>query len=165
MGEEVSTFLRGYGFEEPGDSLLDLLEAARVCLSQECRELGERLLDRVQVWTVGRQIEQLRGSVRISVYEAFSVSPPIGQVTVSGEWPTRQARMLADPCSLVRSRATVPPSRPGIPSGIARRRGQIRRLRRDRSHAQPPLGGEHGEDPQFDRAEHDAMLRPREALF
>jgi hypothetical protein len=49
--------------------------------------------------------------------------------------------------------------------GIAHRRGQIRRLRRDRSHAQPPLGGEHGEDPQFDRAEHDAMLRPREALF
>ena len=45
--------------------------------------------------------------------------------------------------------------------GIARRPGQIRRLRRDRSHAQPPLGGEHGEDPQFDRAEHDAMLRPR----
>ena len=49
--------------------------------------------------------------------------------------------------------------------GIARRRGHIRRLRRDRSHAQPPPGGEHGEDPQFDRAEHDAMLRPREALF
>ncbi len=39
------------------------------------------------------------GSVRISVCEAFSVSPPIGQVTVSRERPPRQARILADPCS------------------------------------------------------------------
>jgi len=62
MGEEVSTFLRGYGFEEPGDGGLDLLEATGVCLSQECLELGERLLDRVQVGTVGRQIEQLGAS-------------------------------------------------------------------------------------------------------
>ena len=59
MGEEVSAFLWGYGFEEPGNGLLDLLEAAGICLSQECLELGERLLDRVQVGTVGRQIEQL----------------------------------------------------------------------------------------------------------
>jgi hypothetical protein len=44
------------------------------------------------------------GSVRISVCEAFSVSPPIGQVTVSRERPPRQARILADPCSLVRSK-------------------------------------------------------------
>ena len=36
--------------------------------------------------------------------------------------------------------------------------------RRDRSHAQPPLGGEHGEDPQFDRPEHDAMLMANEGL-
>jgi hypothetical protein len=54
-------------------------------------------------------------------------------------------------------------------TGIARKFGQIRRLRRDRSRAQPPLGagpepraapawGEHGEDPQFDRAKHEAML-------
>jgi hypothetical protein len=46
-------------------------------------------------------------------------------------------------------------------TGIARKPGQIRRPRRDRSHAQPPLGGEHGEDPQFDRAEHNAKLRHR----
>ena len=32
---------------------------------------------------------------------------------------------------------------------------------RDWSNAQPALGGEHGEDPQFDRAEHDATLRQR----
>ena len=59
MSEEVSTFLRGYDFEEPCDGGLDLLEVTGVCLSQECLEFGERLLDRVQVWTVGRQIEQL----------------------------------------------------------------------------------------------------------
>jgi hypothetical protein len=59
MDKEVSTFLWGYGFEEPGDSDLDLLEATGVCLSQECLELGERLFDRVQVGTVRRQIEQL----------------------------------------------------------------------------------------------------------
>ena len=59
MGKEVSAFLWGYGFEEPGAGGLDLLEATGVCLSQECLELGERLLDRVQVGTVGRQIEQL----------------------------------------------------------------------------------------------------------
>ena len=59
MGEEVPTFLRGYDFEEPCDGGLDLLEVTGVCLSQECLEFGERLLDRVQVGTVGRQIEQL----------------------------------------------------------------------------------------------------------
>lgn len=59
MGEEVPTFLWGYGFEEPCDGGLDLLEATGVCLSQECFELGKRLLDRVQIGTVGRQIEQL----------------------------------------------------------------------------------------------------------
>jgi len=59
MGEEVSTVLRGYGFEEPGDGLLDLLEVPCVCLSQECLELGKCLIDRVQVGTVGWQMEQL----------------------------------------------------------------------------------------------------------
>ena len=59
MGEEVLTFLWRYGLEEPGDGLLNLLEAPRVCLAQECLELGKRLLDGVQVGTVGRQIEQL----------------------------------------------------------------------------------------------------------
>jgi hypothetical protein len=39
--------------------------------------------------------------------------------------------------------------------GVAAGPCQIRRLRRDRSHAQPPLGGEHGEDPRF------ATARPR----
>ena len=30
--------------------------------------------------------------------------------------------------------------------------------RRDRSHAQSPLGGKHGEDPPFDRSEHEHTL-------
>src|ERR1700739_3021911 len=59
MDKEASTFLWGYGFEEPGDCDLDLLEATGICLSQERLELGERLFDRVQVGTVRRQIEQL----------------------------------------------------------------------------------------------------------
>lgn len=58
MGEEVPTLLWGYGFEEPCDGGLDLLEATGVCLAQECLELGERLLDRVQVGTVGWQVKQ-----------------------------------------------------------------------------------------------------------
>jgi hypothetical protein len=60
-------------------------------------------------------------------------------------------------------KAPVPSSRPGISSAVAPQPGQIRRLRRDRSHAQPPLGGKHGEDPQFDRAERGAILWPGEA--
>ena len=51
--------MQGDGFEEAGDGGLDLLEAAGVGLSQQRLELGERLFDRVQVRTVGRQIEQL----------------------------------------------------------------------------------------------------------
>src|ERR1700722_2822415 len=59
MGEEVSTFLWGYGFEKPRDGGLDLIETPGVLVSREGVELGERLLDRVQVGTVRRQIEQL----------------------------------------------------------------------------------------------------------
>ena len=59
MSEEVSTVVRGDGFEKPGDGSLDLLEAARVRLAQQRLELGERLFDRVQVGTIGRQMEQL----------------------------------------------------------------------------------------------------------
>ena len=77
MSEEVSTFLRGYDFEEPCDGGLDLLEVTGVCLSQECLEFGERLLDRVQVWTVGRQIEQL-GACRPD-------RSPYGRVLVAAE--------------------------------------------------------------------------------
>ena len=44
--------------------------------------------------------------------------------------------------------------------GAAGRPCQIRCLRRDRSHAQPPLGGRAWRAPRFVTAEHGAMLRP-----
>jgi hypothetical protein len=50
--------------------------------------------------------------------------------------------------------------RPDLPSPRQARASRVKSaaLRRDRSHAQPPLGGEHGEDPRFDAAEHAATL-------
>jgi hypothetical protein len=66
MGEEISTLVWGYGFEELSDGVLDLLEVAGVCLSQECLELGECLLDGAQVGTVGRQIDSLALAARIA---------------------------------------------------------------------------------------------------
>lgn len=62
MSEEVTAFVRCDGAEQLRDSGLDLVEAARICLPQECFELGECLFDRVQVGTIGRQIEQLGAS-------------------------------------------------------------------------------------------------------
>jgi hypothetical protein len=49
-------------------------------------------------------------------------------------------------------KAPVPSSRPAIVPAAACGPCQIRRSRRDRSHAQPPLGGEHSEDPRFGTA-------------
>ena len=66
--------------------------------------------------------------------------------------------MLANRCSLVRSKHLF--LRPDLPSPRQARASRVKSAaqRRDRSHAQPPLGGEHGEDPRFDAAEHDASL-------
>ena len=60
--------------------------------------------------------------------------------------------------SLVRSKHLF--LRPDLPSLRQARASRVKSAaqRRDRSHAQPPLGGEHGEDPRFDAAEHDASL-------
>jgi hypothetical protein len=58
-------------------------------------------------------------------------------------------------------KAPVPPSRPAIRKADARRRGQIRRLGGGTTATRNPLAGEHGEDPQFDAAEHAARLRQR----
>src|SRR5271165_6920294 len=73
--------------------------------------------------------------------------------------------MRAGRCFLVRSRCLF--LRPDLPlPGQPRARPvKFDAQRRDRSHAQPPLGGEHGEDPQFDRAEHGATLRQRRDLL
>jgi len=61
-------------------------------------------------------------------------------------------------------RAPVPSSRPAFSQAVARKHCQIRRFfsggtGATRSRPLSSLGGEHGEDPQFDRAEHDAILR------
>ena len=102
------------------------------------------------------------GSVRISVCEAFEVKSRLaltGQVIVSGEWPGRQARNAGQSMFLGSIMASVPSSRPAIASASRACQVKFAAERRDRSHAQPPLRGEHGEDPQFDRAEHGARLR------
>ena len=45
---------------------------------------------------------------------------------------------------------------------IARKRGQIRRLDGGTGATRSPAWGEHGEDPQFDAAEHGARLSAKE---
>ena len=49
-------------------------------------------------------------------------------------------------------KAPVPPSRPAIVPASARGPCPIRRLRREWSRAQPPLGGEHGKEPRLSLA-------------
>ncbi len=73
--------------------------------------------------------------------EAFAVSPTIGWTTVSGAWLARQVWGACLSMFLGSIKVPVPPSRPALSSAVARRPGQIRRLRRDRSHAQPPAWG------------------------
>ena len=57
--EVVLTFLRVDDFEDLADGVADGLYGARGGLAQEALELGEELLDRVQVWRVFRQEDQL----------------------------------------------------------------------------------------------------------
>src|SRR5208282_491200 len=68
--------------------------------------------------------------------------------------------MLADPCSLVRSKRLF--LRPDLPLYRQSRAGPVK-FAAQRAGPEPraaPAWGEHGEDPQFDWAEHGAMLRP-----
>ena len=100
------------------------------------------------------------GSVRISVCEA-SFSRTHNWVFDCKRWRIVAARLRHLLGLFLGSiKAPVPSSRPGIIPATARWPCQIRRLRRDRSHAQPPLGGEPGEDPRFATARRGAMLRP-----
>src|SRR5208337_4055274 len=87
------------------------------------------------------------------------ISPPLGKMTVSASDRPGKCIILADLCSLVRSKRRF--LRPDLPCHRQSRASRVKfaAQRRDRSHAQPPLGGEHGEDPRFDRAERGAMLR------
>ena len=56
------------------------------------RHTGPGLLESFYAAALCRELERagIRGSVSFSVCEAFSVSPTIGQATVSGSWSTRQ---------------------------------------------------------------------------
>lgn len=49
------------------------VDGAFVGLSQHCFELGEDLLDRVQVWTVGRQEDQVRASLTDGLAYSFAL--------------------------------------------------------------------------------------------
>src|ERR1700683_4329901 len=62
-------------------------------------------------------------------------------------------------------KAPVPSSRPAIVLAGARRPCQIRRIAAGPGPRGAPSWGDDGEDPQFDRAEHDAMLAAKEGLF
>lgn len=59
VGEVAGTFGWGEGSEELADSVPEGFDGARGGGSEERLELGESVLDRVQVRTVGRQIEEL----------------------------------------------------------------------------------------------------------
>jgi hypothetical protein len=109
---------------------------------------------------IGLTTSSLSGSVRISVCEA-SFSRTHNWVFDCKRWRIVAARLRHLLGLFLGSiKAPVPSSRPGIIPATARWPCQIRRLRRDRSHAQPPLGGEPGEDPRFATARRGAMLRP-----
>jgi hypothetical protein len=99
-----------------------------------------------------------------SCVRGVMISFSAGGMTVSANNRPGKHVRLADPCSLVRSKHLF--LRPDLPFLRQSRASRVKSAaqRRDRSHAQPPLGGEHGEDPRFDAAEHDARLRPRRGL-
>jgi hypothetical protein len=75
-----------------------------------------------------------------------------------------KAMMLSDPCSLVRSKDLF--FRPDLPFHRRARAGPVKFAACGGTGAtrSPRFGGEHGEDPQFDRAEHDATLAARQRL-
>jgi hypothetical protein len=57
VGEVVGAFGGRHGGEEAADGGPELVFGARGCLAQERLELGEQLLDQVEVGAVGRQVE------------------------------------------------------------------------------------------------------------
>src|SRR3954463_12331833 len=59
-GEVVGAFGRGEGVDEAADGGPEPVDGPLGGLAQERLEFGERILDRVEVWTVGRQVEQRR---------------------------------------------------------------------------------------------------------
>ncbi len=58
MGEVVGAFGGRDGFEEAADGLPELLFGAGRSLPKERLELGEQLLDRVEIGAVGRKVQE-----------------------------------------------------------------------------------------------------------
>ena len=60
MPDVVSALSNGEEFERVADERCDTIEGSGSCRSEERLELGERLFDRIEVGTVGRQKPDLR---------------------------------------------------------------------------------------------------------
>ena len=60
MSDVVGALLRGEALEQAADCGPEVLDGAFGRIAKQAFELGERQLDRVEVWTVGRQIDQAR---------------------------------------------------------------------------------------------------------
>jgi hypothetical protein len=90
--------------------------------------------------------------------------PPLGKKLYLTNDRPGKAMMLADPCSLVRSKRRF--FRPDLPFHRQACVSPVKFAARGGTGAtrSPPLGGEHGEDPQFDRAEHDVTLAASQGL-
>jgi len=58
--DEICTFVRFELLKRIGRGRLERVEGSRSDHSHERLELGEGVFDRVEVWTVGRQVEKLR---------------------------------------------------------------------------------------------------------
>lgn len=68
MADEVCVFAGSELFEDGFERVADGIEAAWVHLLEQAFDLGEDLLDRIEVGTVGRQVEQ----VHARVFKAFA---------------------------------------------------------------------------------------------
>jgi hypothetical protein len=64
---------RGEGFERVGDGVDEGVEGSRRGLAQQGFELGEPLLDRVEIGAVGRQVKQTGAGVFDGCSDVFDL--------------------------------------------------------------------------------------------
>lgn len=64
-GKEVGALGRGEGRDQGADGVPQGIDCALGGLSQQCLELGKRILDRIEIGAVGRQVEE-HGSDRLN---------------------------------------------------------------------------------------------------
>ena len=89
--------------------------------------------------------------------------PPLGKRLYLTNDRSGKAMMLAASCSLVRSKHLF--FRPDLPFHRQACAGPVKFAACGGTGAtRSPAWGEHGEDPQFDRVEHDATLAARQGL-